>query len=296
MANKFSKNSIFYFSILLSTFYFLLSSSALGAELTLKKNLEVVGKGDVFDIVLVIDTEMEVVNAVEASLKYSDNLRIENISDGNSIINLWVSKPAVKNSKNNSIVLSGLIPGGLTIKEGMILTLTFRSLSEGEGYVLVKDAKILRNDSEASETEVVLRNLEFNIESARTQTSGGEKLILDFLPPDAFKIYLSKNKDIFGNAWFISFNAQDKGSGINHYEARERFLGLFGSWKEAESPYQLSHQSLFGIIEVRAVDNVGRERTVTFVPVRLYFLYGGLATLLIGLLIYKFRKFIISHT
>jgi hypothetical protein len=275
---------------LLSTFYFLVSGFANAAELNFKKTLDIINIGDVFDVSLVLNTEEEIINALEATLKYSNNLELENISDGNSIVNLWIRKPTVKNSKNDSIFLSGLIPGGLSIKEGEILTFTFRSLSEGEGYILVEDAKILHNNSEASEAKVSFKNLEFNIGSAKTKIQTGEKLILDFLPPDEFKIYLSKDKNVFDNAWFISFNAQDKGSGISHYEVRERFLGLFGDWEKVENPYQLSYQSLFDIIEVRAVDNVGREREALFVPFRLYLLYGGAVVLLIMFLIIKLNN------
>ena len=290
MRNNNIKFKILVFIILLSTSYFLFSISVFAAELTFKKNSEDIGKEDVFDISLVINTEEEAINAIEANLKYSNNLKLENISDGNSVMNLWIRKPTIDNSKNGDIFLSGLIPGGLTIKEGTILTFTFRNLSEGKGYLSVRDAKILRNDTEASEAKIGFKNLEFNIGSEKTKTRTGEKLILDFLPPDEFKIYLSKDKNAFSNNWFISFNAQDKGSGINYHEIREKFLGFWGSWKIDESPYPLSDQLLLSIIEVRAVDNIGRERIATFVPIRLYVFYIILVGLVISILLFRIFK------
>lgn len=281
---------ILIFSIL-SVFYFLDSNSVSAAELTLKNNFEVIGKDDTFEVYLVLNTENEAINALESTISYSANMKLESISDGNSVISLWIRKPTNENSKNGSVFLSGLIPGGLTIKDGTVLTFTFRNLSEGRGYILVKDAKVLRNDPEASEAKISFKNLEFNIGSAKTVAQAGEKLILDFLPPDEFKIYPARDKDTFDSSWFISFNAQDKGSGINHYEIKEVFLGIWGSWKEGDSPYILSDQLLLSIIKVKALDNVGWEREALFVPFRLYLLYVGLVILLVVLLI-RIKKLI----
>lgn len=250
----------------------LLPSIVQGAELRPKKVAELINKGDVFDVILVLNTEEEAINTIEASLKYSDNLDLENISDGNSIINLWISKPKLENSQN-SIFLSGLIPGGIRTSEGAVLNLTFKSLSDGRADVQISDAKVFLNDPDASEAKLKTVNLNFEIQNNPSIASQGQKLVLDFLPPDEFEIYLSKDKNILDNSWFISFNAQDKGSGINHYEIREKLLGLLGDWKIGESPYPLSDQLLLSIIEVRAVDNIGRERMETFVPIRLYAFY-----------------------
>ena len=296
----------------------LLPSIVQGAELRLKKAAEFINVGDTFDIILVIDTEGEAINAVEAVLRYSDNLKLENISDGNSIINLWISKPkpgsrnsesgfAAKESRResefslpgkledgkNSVFLAGLIPGGIKTAEGVVLNFTFKSMSGGRADIEIEDAKVFANDSEASEAKIKTANLNFEIKNNQTTALQGQKLILDFLPPDEFMIYFSRDKNVFNNSWFISFNAQDKGSGISHYEIRERFLGLFGSWKEGESPYQLSYQSLFDIIEVRAVDNVGRERTERLIPARLYTLWFVAAAVAI---LFLFRLIIKSHT
>lgn len=257
----------------------LLPSIVQGAELKFKKTAEFINIGNIFDIALIINTEDESINAIETVLKYSDNLKLENISDGNSIINLWISKPKLENSQQGFVSLSGLIPGGVRTSEGVVLSVTFRSLYNGTGDIQVEDAKVFLNDPDVPEAKLKVANLNFEIQNNQTTAPQGQKLILDFLPPDEFKIYLSKDKSLFDNFWFISFNAQDKGSGIDHYEARERFLGVFGDWRRAESPYQLKHQSLFSIIQVKAVDKVGRETRANFVPER-FFIAGGILLLL----------------
>lgn len=265
-----------------------LPSIVQGAVLELTKSQEFINRGDVFNISLVLNTEEEIINALEVTLKYSDNLELENISDGNSIINLWISKPKLENNRG-SIFLSGLAPGGIRTSEGIVLNLTFKSLYSGRGDIQVENAEIFLNNPDVSETEVKISNLNFEIQNNPSITPQGQKLILDFLPPDKFQIYLSRDENIFDNSWFVSFTTQDKGSGINHYEIREKFLGIFGDWENGDSPYILSDQFLLSIIEVKALDDVGRERIATFVSIRLY----GFYIILIGLItsIFLFRIF-----
>ncbi len=269
--------------------YFLFSSSIFAAELKFKTMADPVKIGNVFDVILVLNTEGETINALETTLKYSDNLKLKNISDGNSIINLWISRPKIENNKN-SIFLSGLIPGGIKTEEGIVLNLTFETLYGNRGDVRIEDVKILLNDSDASEAKVTISNLNFEVQDNLNTAPQSQKLILDFLPPDEFKIYLSKDTNIFNNLLFISFNAQDKGSGINHYEIREKFFGISGNWGVDSSPHLLSDQFLLSIIEVRAVDNVGRERISIFVPIRLYVFYVALASFLTSIFLFKIFK------
>ena len=174
--------------------------------------------------------------------------------------------------------------------DNLFLNLIFKSLNSGQGNIQIENAKVFLNDSEASDAKVKISNLNLEIQKNPSVASQGQKLVLDFLPPDEFKIYLSKDRNVFDNSLFLSFNAQDKGSGINRYEVREKFLGIWGDWKIGESPYPLSDKLSLSIIEVKAVDNVGRERETLFVPFRLYLLYGGLVILLIIFLIIKIIK------
>lgn len=294
MKNDNLKFKISIILLLFFGFYFLDSTLAFAAELKFKKTAETVNIGDTFDVSLVLNTEEEYINAVEISLKYSDNLELQNISDGNSIINLWLSKPKLENSQN-FIFLSGLIPGGIRTSDGVVLNLTLKSLSSGQGSVQIENAKIFLNDPDTSEAKIKTANLNFEIQNNPSNASQSQKLILDFLPPDEFKIYLSKDRNIFNNSWFISFNAQDKGSGINRYEIREKFLGFWGDWKIGESPYPLSDQLLLSIMEVRAVDNTDMKRTVVLIPNRLYVLAGITGILLLILILLGIRKYL-RHT
>src|SRR5207247_2300689 len=103
----------------------------------------------------------------------------------------------------------------------------------------------------------------------------------DTVPPEPFEPQISRNPNIFNGKYFLSFAAQDKGSGIDHYEVCEdigyriqdlgkiiaRFLNiksysLNSCFVTAESPYQLQDQTLKSVIFVKAIDKAGNERIV----------------------------------
>jgi len=64
------------------------------------------------------------------------------------------------------------------------------------------------------------------------------------------------------------FVAQDKGSGIHHYELQENRKQKIENrkWEEAESPYVLKDQKLRSFIYVKAIDRVGNERIAMLPP------------------------------
>ena len=247
---------------------------------------EIVAKNESFNVQLRVENKATLeerdksINAMDVSLEFpGDMLDLQNISDGGSIINLWVEKPLEVAGKkcltgivNCSIIkMSGLIPGGF-IGDGLLANLTFMAKKEGTANLFFNqyDSKIFLNRLDAKLANVAYEPLEIKI--AGESREGDKKLILDYFPPESFNILLSKINAAFNNKWFISFVAQDKGSGIDHYEVREKFLGLSGDWEAEESPYVLAHQSLFSIIEVKAVDKTGLERIEKIIPARIVYL------------------------
>jgi len=240
-------------------------------------------EGETAKVQIRLDNKAEDINAAEIFLVYSkDFLNFSGASDGNSVISMWVEKPHdIKNPKCPAeipacgmIGLSGLIPGGFS-GNGLVTELVFKANKEGT-TVLVFDSgasRVFLNSPTPEQADVVFEPVNIVISG---KGSDGEVLVLDYFPPESFNILLSKTETAFNNKWFISFVAQDKGSGIDHYEVREKFLSLFGDWKKAgESPYALAHQSLFSIIEVKAVDKVGLERIEKIIPMRMVYLMLG---------------------
>ena len=83
--------------------------------------------------------------------------------------------------------------------------------------------------------------------------------------PESFTPLMGSNPDIFNGKYFLVFNTVDKQSGIDHYEIQEslRKGGDESKWIRAESPHQLSDQTLRSFIIVKAVDKAGNFRIET---------------------------------
>jgi len=93
---------------------------------------------------------------------------------------------------------------------------------------------------------------------------------IDTMPPENFAPEISKDPSIFSGNYFLSFTAQDKTSGIDHFEVREHLkAGTILSpkekseWIKIASPYLLRDQKLQSLIEVKAVDKAGNEMIVS---------------------------------
>lgn len=243
---------------------------------------ENVAEGETVKIQLKLENKAKDINAAEIFLVYPKNfLNFSGANDGNSIINMWIEKPhEIKNVKCPAeiqacgvVSLSGLIPGGFS-GNGLIAELAFKADKEGAAAIVFDPVKsrIFLNSPASQRADAVFEPINVAISG---KGSDGTVLVLDYFPPESFNILLDKTNTAFENKWFISFIAQDKGSGVDHYEIKEKFLGLFGDWKAGESPYVLAHQSLFSVIEVKAIDKTGQERIEKAIPARMAYLAIG---------------------
>jgi len=241
-----------------------------------------------------INPEDEIINALEGEVMFDNNLlELKDILLSSSVISLWLEEPHLVG--DNIIRFSGIIPGGFApvlIKNANIFDAIFVVKDKGIAEFEFQNYKVFLNTPKANEAVVETVPLSFDLKELSLKEKG-KKVILDFYPPEKFRIYLVKNPQLFDNRYSIVFATQDKGSGIDCYEVKERFLGIFGKWKKAKSPYLLSHQSLFSIIEVKAVDKLGLERVERFIPKRMIYLIIIILSSLL-FLIFKFLfKFIL---
>lgn len=221
------------------------------------------------------------INAIEGEIRFDSRfLEFQSASTGSSVIPLWIEFPKIIH--DGTIKFSGIIPGGVgpvLSKESRLFDLVFKTKSAGQTTLIFNNYKVYLNTPTAEEAATQSKSLTIDIVSVTVSEKETNKLILDFYPPEPFKIYVVKDKEFYENKRVAVFLAQDKGTGVDHYEIKESFLGLKGAWKRGESPYQLRDQNLFSIIEVKAVDKVGRERIERFVPPRV--VYALVAALVI---------------
>lgn len=218
--------SFFCAVLLLATFYFLLSvSSAFAAT-----------------AVVSIDTGGENINALEATLVLSEDMRIKEIQTGNSAILMWIIAPR---QEGNSIIFAGITPGGFTGTHP-IFTVSGDFNAEDLEQIRFESANALKNDGSGTNVPVELTLF-------LTETKDDKE------PPEDFMPTVSSDLNLFDGRYFLVFATQDKGSGVNRYEVRE---GRWGWFRDAESPHLLKSQKLDSDIYVKAIDSAGNERTV----------------------------------
>jgi hypothetical protein len=235
------------------------------ATATFKINQEI-------QVKVLLNTEDEILNAVEANIIYSDNLlQFVDVSDANSVLNLWPQRP--KNI-DGEISFAGIIPGGYKGGAGLLATLMFKTIKEGDGSIaIINKTSVLKNDGNGTEAQLMVQNLDFKIQELGdnyTYTGAGYKPAYqsDTLPPENFTPQISRDSSVFEGKWFVVYNTQDKQSGIDHFEVQENRSAKsdYSKWKTAVSPYLLEDQNLKSYIFVKAVDKAGNSKLEILPP------------------------------
>lgn len=231
----------------------------------------------VLPVYLRIDTEKERINTIEAYIRFSEDIfDVERLSDGNSIISLWVERPSANaNNVNGQIMFSGIIPGGYEEKDGLVLKIFLKSKKEGSGWIGVEpNSRVLLHDGQGTPSDLTVSQAVFDIQAA------GLSFLIpqDNDLPEPFTPHIARDSTIFDGEWFLVYATQDKGSGIDHYEihettriqilkdTKEILPRKDAKWVVAESPYSLRDQKLQSYIFVKAVDMVGNERIAVLPP------------------------------
>ncbi|MDD5071464.1 MAG: cohesin domain-containing protein [Patescibacteria group bacterium] len=248
--------------------------SVQAAQLNLTSQFQEIAVGQQFQASIILDTGDEEINAVEGKIGFpQDLLELEEIRDGNSIINFWVERPQA--GGDGEIIFSGITPGGFKGENNFILSLVFSAKGGGEGEIQVKDARILKNDGLGTSAEVSVGFLSFRIGEDAPAEIGEDKIkIRDYEPPETFRPEISRDELIFDGKWFLVFATQDKASGVDYYEVKEQRkiklfrwrLGVWKKWQRAESPYILKDQKLQSHVYIKAVDKAGNERISSLSP------------------------------
>jgi hypothetical protein len=267
--------------ILLFALYFLFSYSPVkAAKLEIISPVEEFGLDKEFQVDVILDTEGQSINAIEGRILFPlDLLDLEEIKDGDSIVNLWLERPSIKTE--NLIIFSGVIPGGFEgvlspyyegYRPGKVFSLIFVTKSLGEGTIEAKDLKALLHDGLGTPAKTSISHFSFKIQEKVKEEALIEKLE-DNDPSESFEPIIAQDPQVFDGKYFLVFATQDKGSGILHYEILEEeprgsVWGLVKKekWQVGESPYVLKDQKLKSHIYVKAIDRAGNERIATLAP------------------------------
>ncbi len=237
------------------------ASSVQAASISLKNPSDFIQVGDILAVQISLNTEGEQINALEAQVKYSaDSLVFKKVTDGDSVINLWVEEP--KLTEIGTIRFSGITPGGFSGSDVEVLTIQFEAVKEGVGSVMFENVQLLLHDGLGTPIQATIVPLSINIQGQSTAPSAKTQYI-DQEAPEPFTPIITTDPDVFDGLKFLVFSTEDKGSGIDYYEVKE---GEFGTYERASSPYEIKDQSLNSKIFVRAVDRDGNEYETIVYP------------------------------
>ena len=269
-------------TFLVSCFLLLVATPVFAAKISFDTKTNEMAVGQQFQVDLMLDAEGENINAIEGKITFSKELlEIKEISDGDSIINLWVERPRqgqeTRDKRQGEVIFSGIIPAGFAGvlspyyeggRPGKIFSLIFTSKGEGEGTVNLENGKVLLHDGLGTPAKLGIFNFEFRILKREVRIPDSGFLIPeDKDSPEDFKPEIASSQNVFDGKYFLVFAAQDKGSGIDHFEIKETRNKRQGKkWIEAESTYVLKDQKLKSYIYVKAVDKAGNERIAVVEP------------------------------
>jgi len=212
---------------------------------------------------VLVNTEGETLNAFSGTLLFNpQEIRIQEIREGDSLINFWIEKPTLS---GGSISFSGIITGGLVSPEAQLFSIIAVPQKEGDIKFTWKDAESYLNDGQGTLT--VTRSgpttLMFGPQSGAVQ-----RTFEDTTSPEDFSPLVSRDKELFDNQLFIVFETKDKASGISYYEVGESSQKTLDTvvWQKTTSPYVLKDQTRNSYVFVKAVDKQGNERIATVFP------------------------------
>ncbi|MFC1662641.1 cohesin domain-containing protein [Patescibacteria group bacterium] len=115
---------------------------------------------ETFVIDIRLDSEQEIINAVQAQINFpADLLEVVDVDRGNSFLELWVEEPQIDN-KTGQVSFVGGIPQGSYVVEGNLLTLTFRVKSAGSAIVSFngQNTSVHLNDPLGTAAEISFEN------------------------------------------------------------------------------------------------------------------------------------------
>lgn len=250
-------------------------------------------RGDTISVALRLDVdEGECINTIDGVINYDASVRAVDVSRGNSIFNIWIENPVIDETAH-TVTFAGGIPGGYCGRipgdpslTNEVLRLVFRSPgfiigAEPDSDVRVwlgDETQVLLHDGLGTNAAVQKQEAHITLldqAGAVPQDSWREVVSADDQIPSDFLITLTRDEFAFNGDYFITFNAVDKQSGIDHYEVMEEPFSEFytfrwgradAPWTVTESPYVLKDQTLNSTIRVKVVDKAGNERIEVLVP------------------------------
>lgn len=241
-------------------------TASFAAEISFEQNPAFVRAGDMVVLNVFLDTTGNTVNAVEGSIRFSDELNLLDVRLTNSLVPLWVTPPAMK--IKGTLSFAGVLPGGYE-GQGNLFTLVFSTAKKGDAQVSVGDTAVYKNDGLGSRASIAPRQYTIVIHEPSGKPFRAN-VDADVLPPEPFVPELTSGEPFMMQGPVLVFSTIDKDSGVDHYElassymrdAKEKDL----SWNSVESPYALTEEDGARYVYIRVIDRAGNTRLVVIPP------------------------------
>ncbi len=155
--------------ILIASFVFLACFTARGvhaASLSVSTSVATVAPGDTFIADVRLDSEKQVVNAVQTRIQYDPQaLTLISVSKADSALTLWTQDPVV-DAVRGTVTFSGGIPNGSYILNARLLTLTFQAARVGSTAILLNEnlSGVYLNDGLGTKTSLTLTPANLNVQ------------------------------------------------------------------------------------------------------------------------------------
>jgi len=270
-------------AVLFFLLFLLIPGVSSAATISLTATPKNIGAGDIVRVNVLLDSTIAT-NAFSGTLSYTKTmLEPIAISDGNSIINLWVTHPVVP-TDGASITFAGITPGGFSGNGGGLFSVLFRAKVAGTASISLADIEVLRNDGAGGKEPATLKPLTLSIGA---KSLGGYVEPSDSVPPESFTAFLGTDPQVSDGRNYLVFMAVDKGSGVDHYSVAESRVPAFFSflfplsWSTTTSPYVVADQNLTSTVYLRAIDRSGNERLSVFPHTYLFTVYEKVVLLVI---------------
>ena len=246
---------IFFSSLIIWGF----AQTTLAAVISLSSDFATLHVGDTVAIKVKVNTEHEILNAIESTVTFPNSL-LQYISsdDSDSVLNMWIQKPTIIDG--SKIHFAGVTPGGFVEADAPIVTLLFKVIGTGQANIELSETSLLKNDGAGTPAKTTQQSLHISVVDGASAIT---MQTVDTEIPEYFVPQIINDPDVFSGHATLIFSTTDKGSGIDHFEIKE---GWLGQYKIATSPYEIINQSLDTPIYIKAVDRLGNARVEIFYP------------------------------
>ncbi|MEK7588483.1 MAG: hypothetical protein AAB438_01560 [Patescibacteria group bacterium] len=257
-------NKYFLFFLIISCFF---TSKTFAADVSfqVEDHIEV---ADSFYVDIIANTDGELVNSIETTIEFPEDLVIFSGYKNEGVLKLWIEAPYEKNGR---VYFSGIVPGGVNgfydANSSVLLPIKFVRLffvakKAGEGSFSLKNTQLLKNDGKGSLMYFEERGVSFSVQP--NLNSGEENSIkLDNEPPLPFEITYLKYSFFSKTPSLLLFETTDKKIGVKEYQMKVDN----GLWSVVKSPKSIDRGILGHLITIKALDfNNNAKEAYIYIP------------------------------